>query len=208
MADLASGGYPQYSEPYLLAGKPATPFRENGDRRYLSGSGPATSGTMFVVPLPCQPGDLIGALSVLVKTASVTPTHGWVALYTGLTAASTLIFQSPDDVLGFHGPASAWKGLLSRAYQVGGQGGTPQGAAYTGGPGGPNVLGAAVFNQATTGAVLDGFTGSDVAGGIVVPGDLGLVYAVTGVAGAVAPATLAGIAAVTGFVPYVKATFS
>lgn len=209
--DLAGGRYPQYNPAWLLAGSPTNPFTETGDRRYLStgSTGLAlTSGTMFVVPLLCDPGLVLGAAELLVKTASATPSHGWVALYTGVAAASTLITQTADDTSGFHGAAATWKTAFGTAYQTGGQGGTPQNAASTTGPGGPVVLGLAVFNQATTGAVVDGFLGSNVAGGIAVTGDVGVVYTVTGITGATAPATLAGIGAATGGWPYVKVTRS
>lgn len=207
--DLAGGGWPQISEQYLLNGKPSSAVRETFDRRLVSSASSGvtlTQATLYVFALACQAGDIVGAVSIGVKTNTATPTHSWAALYTGVTTADTLITQSTDNAGGF-GSAGAVKITLGKAYQVGGQGGTPQGAAYTGGPAGAVVLGLALYNSGATGAALDGIAGGSVAGAIA-SGQLALVSTQSLAATATAPATLASIAAAAGPLPYAALTRS
>jgi hypothetical protein len=191
--DLAGGHYRQYDASWYLNGSPSYPLREAFPRWAAGTSGTVTSGTMFVVPLVVEPGDQIGAVSVLVKTATATPTHGWVALYDAFTTAGKLLYQSADDTSGLHGSAAAWKGALSAVYYAPGDE--------------PKTIAVAVFNEGATGALLDGMAGFDVAGGVT-GSQLSLVSTVGSVTGATAPSTLAGLAAATGFVPYVACTQS
>lgn len=205
MADLTSGRYPQVDERYLLHGKKV--FRESGDRRYLTSSGlTLTSGTAFVVPVAFQQGDLVKSITIGVKTASATPAHGWAALYTGLTTADTLIAnsQSTDDTSGFHGSGSAMTLTLPTAYQVGANPGST-------GTDGPVTLGVMLYNEATTGGIVDAYgTGSQaVAGGVFVTGQVPLLFTKSGQSyGATAPANLAGFAAAAAgsAAPYVIVT--
>jgi len=162
-------------ESWILDGKPSQPYRSNISRRatLLAAGITMTADSVFVVPVVCQQGDIITGITVGVKTAtSATPTHGWAALYTGLTTADTLIAQSADDTSGFHGSGAAQTFTLSVPHLVGSDpGGT--------GASGPLVLGVALYNNGGAGGVLDALgQGSESAG-------------------ATAPATLAGFAAAT-----------
>lgn len=195
MTDLVSGKYPAHYEEWLLDGKPSQPYRSNFSRRATMPTGglPATTGTGFVVPVVFQQGDVITSITIGVKTASATPAHGWVALYTGLTTADTLIAQSADDTSGFHGSAAAQTFTLSAPHLVG----TDPGSTGTSGP---VVLGVMLYNEATTGGVLDALgQGSEaVAGSVYITGQVPLLFTKASLsAGATAPANLAGFAAAT-----------
>jgi hypothetical protein len=197
MSDLTSGRYPDTYEEWLLDGSPAQPYRRSISRWDIVSAGVAmTAATVFVIPVVVQQGDVIDYISIGVKTASATPTHGWAALYTGTSAAATLIAQSADDTSGFHGPGALQKFALATGYTVGGHTGTT-------GTEGPLVLGVALYNSALTGGVLDGMSGSSVAGAVIVSGQVPLVSTVALAATAAAPATLAGAAAAVSGVPYV-----
>ena len=200
MSDLSSGRYPDTFEDWLLDGKPAQAFRSNFSRRVplVSAGLTATADTVYVVPVVVQQGDLISKVTIGVKTAtSSTPTHGWAALYTGLTTAAALLTQSADDTSGFHGSASAQTFTLATPYQVGGAEGTT-------GTNGPLVLGVAIYNNGGAGGVVDAMSvGSEAAaGGVYVTGQLPLLFTeASSGAGATAPATLSGFAAAAaGFV--------
>lgn len=203
MADLTSGRYPQRYEPYMLHGKQV--LRESFDRRYITSSGlVATSGTAFVVPVVFQQGDVIKSITIGVKTASATPTHGWAALYTGLATADTLIAQSADDTSGFHGSGAAQTFTLSASHTVG----TDPGSSGTDGP---VTLGVMIYNQAATGGTVDaGGTGSQaVAGSVLVTGQVPLLFTRSGQSyAAAAPASLASFAAAAAgsAAPYVVVT--
>ena len=205
MSDLVAGKYPLFFEEWALDGNPSQPYRQTISRRDILATGvQLTSATLFVFPVVCQPGDIIGAVNIGVKTASATPTHGWAALYTGLGTSATLITQSADDTSGFHGSGASQKFTFTTPYQVGGFPGTPQGAgaAASGTSGAPVVLGLALYNSATTGATLDGMTGSSVAGAVIVTGQVPMAVSVSLSATATAPSTLAGVTAATIGVPY------
>ncbi len=205
MADLVSGKYPNRYEPWMLNGK-AT-LRESFDRRFITSSGlVATSGTAFVVPVVFQQGDLIQKVTIGVKTATNVPGHGWVALYTGLTTADTLITgsQSADDTSGFHGSAAAQTFTLGTAYQVGAAPGST-------GTDGPVTLGVMIYNEGTTGGTVDANgTGSQaVAGSVFITGQVPLLFTRSGQSyGATAPSNLASFAAAAAgsAAPYVVCT--
>lgn len=208
---LVSGRYPTSNIEWLLNGSPIPPYWPSISRWDITASGAtgvvATSGTMYVFAMAFMPGDIIGALNILVGASSATPTHGWAAVYNGVGASATLLAQSADNVSGF--VAGAQKFTLATPVLVGGVAGTPQGAgAASPGTGGPTVLGVALFNQATTGGKLDGMAGSSVAGAVAVTGQVPLVSSVTGVTGAVAPSTLAGVTAAVSGIPYIAPTRS
>ena len=196
MADLASGRYPDTNEDWLLDGKPGQPFRSNWTRRgpLLSAGIAMTAGTGFCVPVVCQQGDVITSITIGVKTATNAGTiHGWAALYTGVATGAALIAQSADDTSGFHGSASAQTFTLSAPHLVG----TDPGSTGTSGP---VVLGVLLYNEGTTGGVLDAFgQGSEaVAGSVFVTGQVPLLFTKASMsAGATAPATLSGFAAAT-----------
>lgn len=203
---LIAGRYPIFSEEWALDGQPTPPYRQSISRRDIVSTGVTmTTATLYVFPVVCQPGDIIGAVNIGVKTASATPTHGWAALYTGLAAAATLISQSADNVNGFTATGAAQKFSLATPYLVGGIPGTPQGAgaAAVGTSGAPIVLGVALYNSATTGGVLDGMSGSNVAGAVIVTGQVPFCVSVALAATATAPATLAGVTAAVQGVPYI-----
>lgn len=188
-------------ESWLLDGSPGQPYRSNFSRRtpLVSAGLTAAADTVYVVPVVCQQGDVITKVTIGVKTAtSSTPTHGWAALFTGLTTADTLIGQSPDDTSGFHASASAQTFTLSTPHLVG----TDPGST---GKSGPLVLGVAIYNGGGAGGVVDAYSlGSEaVAGGVYVTGQVPLLFTLASSgAGAVAPANLAGFAAAAaGFVP-------
>ena len=217
--DLAGGRYPQYNPGWVMDGQPSPPYRcslgGEGLLAISTGNGgtalAATTGKLAVIGVPCEPGDVITTIKLFLGTAAATQTHAWVALYTGVKAASTLIYQSTDE-----GSSADAAGVLSYSlgsgattpaggsYLVGGTGGTPQGAAYTGTPGGqPIVLGVALMWAATTMPKFDGSPGSS---GLSFGSQITPVQVVAGPFTATAPATLAGIAASNGCVPYVALT--
>lgn len=201
MSDLVAGRYALAEEEWMLDGQPLPPYRRSISRRDITVSTISiASTTLTVYPIVCQPGDLIGAVSLLVKTATATPTHSWVALYTGLTTASTLITQSADAVGGF--TANALKLALGTTYQVGGgPGGVAQGGPATTASG-ATVLGLAIYCSGGA-TVFDGMAGSAVAGAVALTGQVPLAFTVTVAATATAPATLAGAVAAIQGVPYI-----
>lgn len=199
MGDLTSGRYPDTFEEWMLDGKPAQPYRTTISRRDILSTGVTpTVNAVCVYPVVVQQGDIIGAVSIGVKTATAaTASHGWAALYTGLTTADTLIVQSADDTSGFHGSASLQKFVLTTPYTVGTNPGTT-------GTNGPVVLGVALYNSSSgAGGALDGMTGSSVAGGILVAGQVPMGFSASLAATATAPANLSGFTALTGGVPYI-----
>ena len=214
--DLAGGHFPQYNPDWVLDGSPSPDYRANMSRSAFStGSGGATiaagTGVMLVVPVVCMPGDVITAINVLLDTAAATQTHAFAALYTGITSSATLIYQSTDE-----GSTADSAGALSYSlgsgattpaggsYLVGGTGGTPQGAAYTGTAGGkPIVLGVGLMWAAST---MPKFAGALGSGANVFKNQLALAYTAGSSLTTAAPATLSGIAAKAGPVPYVALT--
>jgi len=199
MSDLTSGRYPDTFEEWMLDGKPAQPYRTTISRRDILSTGVTpTVNAVCVYPVVVQQGDVIGAISIGVKTATAaTASHGWAALYTGLTTADTLIFQSADDTSGFHGSGALQKFTLTSPYTVGTNPGTT-------GTNGPVVLGVALYNSSSgAGGALDGMTGSSVAGGVLVSGQVPMAFSAALAATATAPANLSGFSALTGGVPYI-----
>lgn len=183
-------------ESWILDGKPAQPYRTNVSRRgtLLAAGLAATASTGFMVPVVCQQGDVITSVTIGVKTATSSGTiHGWAALYTGLTTADTLITQSADNTSGFTSTGSAQTFTLGTPHLVGTDPGTT-------GASGPLVLGVLLYNEGTTGGVLDAIgQGSEaVAGGVYVTGQVPLLFTKASMAaGATAPGTLSGFAAAT-----------
>jgi hypothetical protein len=184
-------------EEWLLDGKPAQPFRKNfkrGTSTLLAAGFTAVADEGYVVPVVCQQGDIITSVTVGVKTAtSSTPTHGWVALYTGVTTADTLIVQSADDTSGFTSSGSAQTFTLSTPHLVG----TDPGSS---GSSGPLVLGVMLYNDGGAGGVLDALgQGSEaVAAGVYVTGQVPLLFSKGSLGGlATAPSSLSGFAAAT-----------
>jgi hypothetical protein len=199
---LIAGRYPPFNEEWMLDGQPNPPYRQSISRRDILSTGVTmTTATLYVFPVVVQPGDIIGAVNIGVKTASATPTHGWAALYTGLGTAATLISQSADNTSGFTPTAGSQKLTLATPYLVG----TAPGAT---GSTGPLTIGVALYNSATTGGVLDGMTGSSVAGGVIVTGQVPFCVSVALAATATAPANLSGVAAAVQGVPYIALTRS
>jgi len=145
-----------------------------------------------------QQGDVIGAISIGVKTATAaTASHGWAAIYTGLTTAATLISQSADSTSGFTSSGALQKFTLTTPYAVGASPGST-------GTDGPLVLGVALYNSSSgAGGALDGMTGSSVPGGILVTGQVPMAFSAALAATATAPANLSGFTALTGGVPYI-----
>lgn len=190
---LVAGRYPLASEEWMLDGQPMPPYRRTISRGDITVSTISIASTaMTLFPIVAQPGDIFGAVSLLVKTATATPTHSWAALYSGVAAASTLITQSADVTGGW--AANAQKVSFATPFLVGS---APGGTGNTG----PLVLGLAIY--ASGGAtVFDGMAGSAVAGAVALTGQVPLVSSVTVAATATAPATLAGIAAAVQGVPY------
>jgi hypothetical protein len=181
-------------ESWLLDGQPAQPYRSNFSRRatLLAAGLTATADTGYVVPVVCQQGDVISKVTIGVKTAtSSTPSHGWAALFTGLTTAATLITASADDTSGFHGSGSAQTFTLATPHVVG----TDPGSS---GASGPLVLGVMLYNDGGAGGVLDGLgQGSEaVAGGVYITGQVPLLFTQASLGGLAAPpSTLSGFAA-------------
>ena len=207
MADLIAGRYPIFEEEWALDGSPLPPFRRSMSRRDIVTNGTLTSATVYVVAVVCQPGDIIGAVNIAVNTATATPTHGWAALYTGVTAASTLIAQSADNTSGFTSTGAAQKFTLASTVLVGGSpSGVAQGAPSSAAPttsGAPVVLGVALYNSGATGGKLDGMTGGSINGQVVATGQVPLIGSFSLAATATAPANLTGISSISGFLPYV-----
>jgi len=199
MSDLVSGRYPDTFEEWMLDGKPSQPYRTTISRRDILSTGVTpTVNAVCVYPVVVQQGDVINFISIGVKTATAaTASHGWAALYTGLTTTATLIAQSADDTSGFHGSGALQKFTLTAGYTVG---------AAPGGTGtdGPLVLGVALYNSSSgAGGALDGMTGSSVAGGVLVTGQVPMAFSAALAATATAPANLSGFTALTGGVPYI-----
>lgn len=209
MTDLVAGRYPVAEEEWVLDGQPLPPYRRTINRRDITVSNIAlTQAQLWVFAVPIQDGDIFNFVTLMVQTATATPTHSWVALYNGVAATSALLAQSTDVTTGF--PTGNVKLQLNSTVQAGvAQAGTPQGPS--GGPGswavtplaGPSVIGVALYNSGATGAVLDGMAGGSVAGEIALTGQLAIASKVALAATATAPATLAGLAAVAGAVPYI-----
>jgi hypothetical protein len=195
MSDLVSGRYPDTYEEWLLDGKPSQPYRTSISRKDITIAGASGAqlvvANVYVYPVIVQQGDVIGAVSVLVGTATAaTATHGWAALYTGTATTSTLLVQSADNTSGF-AAAGLQKFTLATPYTVG---------AAPGGTGtdGPLVLGVALYNSSSgAGGKLDGMGGSSVAGSVAVTGQAPLVSFVALAATATAPSVLTGLAAGT-----------
>lgn len=199
MGDFVSGRYPDTFEEWMLDGKPAQPYRTTISRRDILSTGVTpTVNAVCVYPIVVQQGDIIGAVSIGVKTATAaTASHGWAALYTGLTTSATLLVQSADDTSGFHGSGALQKFTLTSAYTVGANPGST-------GTDGPIVLGVALYNSSSgAGGALDGMTGSSVAGGVLVSGQVPMAFSAALAATATAPANLSGFTALTGGVPYI-----
>jgi hypothetical protein len=203
MSDLVAGRYPLASEEWMLDGQPYPPYRQSISRRDITVSTITIATTvMTVYPVVCQPGDIFGFISLLVKTATATPTHSWVALYNGTAATSTLLAQSADVTTGF--TANALKLTLGTGAPVlvGGVPGTTQGGANPGGSSGPVILGVAIYASGGS-TVFDGMAGSAVAGAVALTGQVPFASTVTVAATATAPATLAGVVAAVQGVPYI-----
>ena len=208
MADLVGGRYPTAEEEWVLDGQPYPPYRRTLNRRDITSTLSTTQAVLYVFAVPVQDGDIFNFVSFGVKTATATGTHSWVALYNGVAATSTLFAQSTDVTAGF--PAGNVKLQLNSTVQADiPQPGTPQGPS--GGPGswavtpiaGPAVIGVAIYNSGTTGAILDGMAGGNVNGEVILTGQLAISSSVALAATATAPATLTGLAAISGAVPYV-----
>jgi len=199
MSDLVSGKYPDTFEEWMLDGQPAQPYRTTISRRDILSTGVTpTVNAVCVYPVVVQQGDVINFISIGVKTATAaTASHGWAALYTGLTTSATLIAQSADDTSGFHGSGALQKFALTAGYTVGSAPGST-------GTNGPLVLGVALYNSSSgAGGALDGMTGSSVAGGVLVSGQVPMAFSAALAATATAPANLSGFTALTGGVPYI-----
>lgn len=216
MSDLVQGHYPLNYYEYQLDGSPATPYRSSISRGDITtgttGFSPAAAatnaaGAMYLVAVPCEQGDVIGAISVGVVAAAVAPTHAWAALFTSMSSSGALITQSVDTAAAAIG-AGALKFTLPAPYVVGGAPGTPQGAAYTAGPSGPAVLAIGLFFTASTSIpTLDAMTGGNQStiGGLL-PGQIPLVAKAGSALTGAAPATLTGLATpstATFGIPYV-----
>jgi hypothetical protein len=204
MSDLAGGRYPDSEEEWLLDGSPIPPYRRTISRRDIAAGSTGiamTQATLFVYAVPVQAGDIFDFVSLLCKTATATPTHSWVAIYNGMTTAATLLAQSTDATGGF--TVGANKLQLASVVSNVGTVGTPQGPS-TGAivAQGPAVWGLAIYNSGATGAVLDGMPGGNVAGAIALTGQLPLAMSASLAATATAPATLSGLSAASGAVPY------
>jgi hypothetical protein len=207
--DLTGGRYPAYEEEWLLDGSPVPPYRRSLNRRDITATFTpgATSGTIYVVAVPVQIGDIFDVVSVAVKTAATgTSTHSWVAIYNGVgTGAALLGAQSADVTTGF---ALGVNNLVlgSPAANTGTEG-IPQGGgspAIT--PNAAAVWGVALYNsQGTNGPVIDGMAGGAIAGEVIHTGQVPLLSSGTLAATATAPAVLPTMAAATATlgIPYV-----
>ena len=195
MGDLVSGRYPDSEEEFLLDGSPFPPYRRTISRRDIAtGTSPLalTSASVFVYAVPVQVGDIFNFVTFLAKTATLTPTHSWVALYNGVGPGAALLGQSADATGGF--AAGANKIQLASPVANLGTVGTPQGAGQPAiVPNGPAVWGVALYNTGATGATIDGMPGGSVAGEVAVAGQLALASSGTLAATATAPATLGAL---------------
>lgn len=205
MTDLVAGRYPTAEEEWLLDGAPYPPFRRTLSRRDITSTFVATAATLFVFAVPVQAGDIFNFVQLPVKVATSAGTHSWVAVYNGTGATATLLAQSTDVTGGF--PLGNVKLQLNSAVANIGTVGTPQGPG-TGAivADGPTVYGVAVYNSGTTGATLDGMAGGALNGEVLATGQVPISSSVALAATATAPSTLAGIAAISGAVPYLLLT--
>lgn len=192
-----------YNEEWLLDGRPTPEYRATVRRRNINTPNILlTSASMLVYAVPVQPGDIFGAITLMVKTATATPTHSWAALYNGVTAGAQLLAQTPDNAGGFAVGANHL--LLPSPVPNVGMPGTwqgPGGPAVT--PQGPAVWGVALYNSGATGASVDGVVGGSVAGEVAITGQAPLASSLALAATATAPANLAGIVAQAFSVAYV-----
>ena len=205
MSDLGSGRYPFAEEEWLLDGSPLPPYRRTISRRDIAAGSTGialTQANLFVYAMPVQAGDIFDFVSILVKTATATPTHSWVALYNGMTTSAALLAQSADVTTGFAANANKLQlqSVVGNVPTVG----TPQGPSTPAVvASGPAVWGVALHNSGATGAVVDGMPGGNVAGAVALTGQLPLAMSAALAATATAPATLAGLTALAGATPYV-----
>src|SRR5579859_2118128 len=176
MSDLTEGRYAYAEEEWLLDGQPNPPYRRTISRRDIAAGSTGialTQATLFVYAIPVQAGDIFDYISILVKTATATPTHSWAALYNGITTSAALLAQTSDVTTGF--AAGANKLQLGSVVSNIGTVGTPQGPST---PAivsqGPAVWCVALYNSGATGAVLDGMPGGNVAGAVALTGQLPL----------------------------------
>lgn len=205
MSDLGAGRYPFAEEEWLLDGSPLPPYRRTISRRDIAAGSTGialTQAQLFVYAMPVQSGDLFDFVSILVKTATATPTHSWVAIYNGMTTSAALLAQSADATGGF--TVGANKLQLASVVANVGTVGTPQGPSTPAVvASGPAVWGVALYNSGATGAVLDGMPGGNVAGAIALTGQVPLAMSAALAATATAPATLSGLTALAGATPYI-----
>ena len=209
MSDLGAGRYPFAEEEWLLDGSPVPPYRRSLNRRDITSvftPGP-TTGTIYVVAVPVQAGDIFGVVSFCVKTAATgTSTHSWVAIYNGVgTGAALLGAQSADVTTGF--PVGVNNLILGALAANTGSIGTPQGPSTAATVNsGPTIWGVALYNsQGTNGPVIDGMAGGNIAGEVVHTAQVPLLSSGTLAATATAPAVLPTMAAATATlgIPYV-----
>jgi len=204
MTDLVAARYPLAEEEWLLDGSPYPPYRRTISRRDIAAGSTGlamTQATLFVYAVPVQAGDIFNYVSILVKTATATPTHSWVALYNGVGTSAALLAQSADATGGFStgGQKLQLQSTVANTPTVG----TPQGpstAAIV--ASGAAIWGVAIYNSGATGAVLDGMPGGNVAGAIAVTGQVNLAVSKSLSATATAPSTLSGVTALAGGTPY------
>jgi len=200
---LVAGRYPSSEEEWLLDGTPYPPNRRTISRRDIVTAFIPTVTQLNVYAIPVQAGDLFDYVSFGVKTAGGTLSHSWVAVYNGVATGAALLAQVPDNTT-----ATGWAigaQHLQLASVVGNIGtpGTPQGpgsAAVV--ADGPAIFGIAVYQSGTTGDTIDGMTGGNVAGEVLITGQAPLYTVGTLAATGTAPAVLPTMTATAGGIPY------
>lgn len=194
--DLPGGRYPNYNPNWILQGQPAAPLVQNMsvfDVNTGAAGAALTSGTgvMSVFPVVVQPGDVLTGFDLILATAAGTQTNAFVAVYSGILAASTLIYQSTAE-----GSSADSAGTLT--YSLGTGATTPTGGIYAPAAGLPVVIGVGLCWTASTMPKWDGTLGGS---GAIAYSELQPVYTCGSALGGTAPSTLSGIAAGKGPVP-------
>lgn len=207
MSDLVAGRYPVAEEEWLLDGQPYPPSRRTINRRDIVSNFIPTVTTLNVYAIPVQAGDIFNFVSFGVKTAGGTLTHSWVAVYNGVGTGAALLAQVADNTTATGWAVGAQHLQLASPVNDVGQPGTPQGPA--GGPGSwaltaaaPAIWGIAFYQSGTTGDTVDGMAGGNVAGEVLITGQVPLYSTGTLAATGTAPAVLPTMAAAVGGIPY------
>jgi hypothetical protein len=127
MADLVSGGYAQRSPAWAALGllanetQPDIPARSNlewGVGQWVDGA-VAGSGVACAVAVPIDAGTTVSRVTMFAgATAASTPTHWWVALYSGIATPALIGTQSADQTTTAIAASGIYNAKLGSPYTV------------------------------------------------------------------------------------------